>query len=212
MKLKTNIARLLTTGLLLNNICFYSNASALDNEIPNRYETLEGEYITINNSTEGELKEFEILGNTIQNKNNLEDIQSVGDLYVNEGGKPILDSQGRKQYKIEAVSHSKNLFKSLNLENAIPEINYSFLEKDSRKCISIAGNRKVYINADYEKLKVGQSYTISGEAFIVSGTKYRIRPIIEYQDGTSELITSELFNNYFKFPYDTWEKVLQHSE
>ena len=62
-----------------------SNAS----EIPNRYQTLEGEYITIDNSTEGELHEIEIFGNTIKDENNLEDIQSVGDLYIDEDGNPI---------------------------------------------------------------------------------------------------------------------------
>ena len=104
MKLKTNIARLLATGLLLNNIYFYSNANTLDNEIPGRYETLEGEYITIDDSIEGNLEEIEIFGNTIQNPNNLEDIQSVGDLHVDEEGEPILDSQGRKQYKVDILS------------------------------------------------------------------------------------------------------------
>ena len=109
MKLKTNIARLLAAGLLLNNIYFYSNANTLDDEIPGRYETLEGEYITIDDSTEGNLEEIEIFGNTVQDPNNLEDIQSVGDLYVDENGNPILDRQGREQYKIDIISSNDNL-------------------------------------------------------------------------------------------------------
>ena len=72
-----------------------------------RYETLEGERVTIEGSTRGKLHEIEVFGNTVQNENNLEDIQSVGDLYVDENGKPILDSQGREQYAIKISS--KNL-------------------------------------------------------------------------------------------------------
>lgn len=107
MKLKRNIAQILSVGILLNNLSFYSNASISNTEIPNRYEILEGEYITIEDSTEGELYEIEVFGNTVQDENNLEDIQSVGDLYVDKNGNPILDSQSRKQYKIDIVSDNR---------------------------------------------------------------------------------------------------------
>lgn len=110
MKLKRKIAKLLSIGILLNNISFYSNASISNTEIPNRYETIEGEYITIDDSTEGELVEIEVFGNTIQDENDLSDIQSVGDLFVDEEGNPILDNQGREQYKVEIISQNSNLF------------------------------------------------------------------------------------------------------
>lgn len=110
MKLNRIIAQLLSAGILLNNIYFYSNANTLYTEIPNRYQTLEGKYIAIDDSTEGELLEIEIFGNTIQDENNPEDIQSVGDLYIDKDGNPILDSKGREQYKIDIVNQSKNLF------------------------------------------------------------------------------------------------------
>ena len=100
------IARGLSIGLLINSASILSYANT---EIPNRYQTLEGEYITIDDSIEGNLEEIEIFGNTIQDLNNLEDIQSVGDLYVDENANPILDSQGREQYKIDIVSENKNL-------------------------------------------------------------------------------------------------------
>ena len=104
MKLKRNIAQILSVGILLNNLSFYSNASISSAEIPNRYETIEGEYITIDDSTEGELVEIEVFGNTVQDENDLSDIQSVGDLYVDDNGNPILDSQGREQYKIDITT------------------------------------------------------------------------------------------------------------
>ena len=77
-----------------------------------RYETLEGESVTINDSTRDKLYEIEIFGNTIQDANNLEDTQSVGDLYVDESGRPILDGRGREQYAINIKSEktsSRNL-------------------------------------------------------------------------------------------------------
>ena len=111
MKINQLIAKGLSIGFLLNSLSTLSYAST---EIPNRYQTLEGEYITIDDSMEGNLEEIEIFGNTIQDENNLEDIQSVGDLYVDEDGNPILDSQGREQYKIDIVSNNVNLF---NIEN-----------------------------------------------------------------------------------------------
>ena len=107
MKLKRNISQLLSIGILLNNLSFYSNASVSNTEIPNRYEILEGEYITIDDSTEGELVEIEVFGNTVQDENNLEDIQSIGDLYIDKEGNPILDSQGREQYKVDIVSGNR---------------------------------------------------------------------------------------------------------
>ena len=102
MKCKIFIVKVLTIGIALNSLSVLSYANT---EIPNRYQTLEGEYITIDDSTEGNLEEIEIFGNTVQDSNNLENIQSVGDLYVDEDGNPILDSQGREQYKIDLVSY-----------------------------------------------------------------------------------------------------------
>ena len=109
--LNKNIAKVLTIGLLLNNLSILSNATTSINDIPNRYQTLEGEYITIDDSEKGTLHEIEIFGNTVQDENNIEDIQSVGDLYADEDGNPILDKQGREQYKIDIISGNKNLIK-----------------------------------------------------------------------------------------------------
>ena len=72
--LNKNIAKVLTIGLLLNNLSILSNATTSINDIPNRYQTLEGEYITIDDSEKGTLHEIEIFGNTVQDENNIEDI------------------------------------------------------------------------------------------------------------------------------------------
>lgn len=47
-------------------------------------------------------------GNTYQNPNNLNEIVSLGDLYVDEGGEPILDEEGNEQYKLELISNDGN--------------------------------------------------------------------------------------------------------
>ena len=44
-------------------------------------------------------------------KADLSNIQHLGELYVDEEGQPILDSEGREQYKIEVESINKNLIK-----------------------------------------------------------------------------------------------------
>lgn len=86
MKIRKNISIFLNVGMILNNVYFNANASNV--EILDRYETLEGECVTIEDSEEDIIKSIEIFGNTIQDENNLEDIQSVGDLYVDESGAP----------------------------------------------------------------------------------------------------------------------------
>ena len=47
-------------------------------------------------------------GNTYQNPNNLNEIVSLGDLYVNEEGNAILDEDGNEQYKLELTSNDGN--------------------------------------------------------------------------------------------------------
>lgn len=81
------------------------------------YQEVEGTFITATDKSEDDtldtsryIEVTEIWGNTVQDENNLEDIQSVGELYVDDEGNPILDDLGREQYKIEIESCNKNLF------------------------------------------------------------------------------------------------------
>lgn len=101
MKFKKALSGVLALSMFIPN---FNISTMANSDISERYQTLEGEYIAIDKSTEGELHEIEIFGNTVQDEDNLEDIQSVGDLYVDKSGNPILDEQGREQYKINIFS------------------------------------------------------------------------------------------------------------
>ena len=88
------------------------NANDMSIFEPRRYyQEYEGTFITATNKSEDDtldtsryIEVTEIWGNTVQDENNLEDIQSVGELYVDEEGNPIFDELGREQYKIEVES------------------------------------------------------------------------------------------------------------
>lgn len=104
MKIRKNISKLLGLSLFITNFSLYSTMATSNNEIPNRYETFEGEYLTIDNSMEDEIKDIEILGNTMQNEDDLSDIKSVGDKV-----------DGKELYEIPIVSTGKNKVKPSNL-------------------------------------------------------------------------------------------------
>lgn len=96
------------------------------------YQEYEGTFITATNKSEDDtidtdrfIEVTEIFGNTIQDENNLEDIQSIGELYVDEQGQPILDDLGREQYKVE-IESCNNLF---NLDNIVNNRNTNFIVK-----------------------------------------------------------------------------------
>lgn len=94
------------------------NANDMSIFEPRRYyQEYEGTFITATDKSEDDtldtsryIEVTEIWGNTVQDENNLEDIQSVGELYVDDEGNPILDELGREQYKIKIESCNKNLF------------------------------------------------------------------------------------------------------
>ena len=188
MKIRKNISKLLGLSLFITNFSLYPSMATSNNEIPNRYETLEGEYITIDNSTEGELYEIEIFGNTIQDENNLEDIQSVGDLYVDENGNPILDKQGRKQYKIDIVTKGKNLFdidryyEDNKHIRGVDRNNDSLIfscDNNTNIGSQILSNKKYTINHIF---KPNTSYIISYD--VVNTGDFLARIIVEYVDGS----------------------------
>ena len=75
------------------------------------HQEYEGTFITVSDKSEDDtldtsryIEVTEIWGNTVQDENNLEDIQSVGELYVDDEGNPILDDLGKEQYKIKIES------------------------------------------------------------------------------------------------------------
>lgn len=88
------------------------------------WSTVQGENLSIEYTKEGYFREVEIWGNTLQNENNLEDIRHLGQLYVDESGQPILDGEGREQYKIEI--ESKNNIITTIFNNNITSDNFTF--------------------------------------------------------------------------------------
>lgn len=112
--LKKNIPKIIITSILFNNLFIYSNASNLsaidDLNNNDRYETYSGILVNVKDSDENYLEEIKIFGNTYQNKSDLSEIESVGKLYVDKNGDPILNKYGREQYKISIHSTNENLF------------------------------------------------------------------------------------------------------
>lgn len=110
MKIKKIISQSIALSLIFNT--FMLNISLADSEY---YEYIEGKLLSIDDTFSGSIKEMEVFGETIQDPNNLSDIQSVGDLYVDEKGNPILDKNGNKQYIIKLTSTNKNLFNNKDI-------------------------------------------------------------------------------------------------
>lgn len=110
------------------------------------WNTVRGEHLSVDHTKEGKLREIEIWGNTIQDQDDLSNIQHLGELYVNKEGQPILDNKGKEQYKIEI--HAKE---TLNL---LPT-----------KC-ELMGQPTVKV-----KLKAGVTYTI----FSHTNTRFVLR-------------------------------------
>ena len=97
------------------------------------YQEYEGTFITVTDKSEDDIIDTdrfievtEIWGNTVQDENNLEDIQSVGELYVDDEGNPILDDLGREQYKIEIEScNYKRLYTNEEIVELYNNMGYS---------------------------------------------------------------------------------------
>ena len=90
------------------------------------WSTVQGENLSIDYTKEGYLRGVEIWGNTIQNEEDLSDIQHLGELYVDESGQPILDSEGREQYKYEITSKNSNrLYTNAELVEIYNNMGYS---------------------------------------------------------------------------------------
>ena len=103
MTTNKTIVKGLALGLLATNIPVILPVEATSGvkSSEDRFKTLEGETITINNSTHGSFKLVEIQGNSIQSAGN---VKGVGDLYVDSKGSPILNIKGEKQYKIDLTT------------------------------------------------------------------------------------------------------------
>ena len=134
------------------------------------WSTVQGENLSIEYTKEGYLREVEIWGNTLQNENNLEDIKHLGQLYVDESGQPILDDEGREQYKIEIESRNFYTNDLFYLGNNVSELNLepNFINTNNVRnskftieleCGDFTDGKIIYFNHGYslELSKVGTS-------------------------------------------------------
>ena len=88
----------------------------------------------------------EIYGNTVQDENDLNIIQSVGDLYVDENGEAILDEDGNEQYKIDITSFGVNLWDGKSallgrMSQGVLQSNSIWTEKETEKLTSTNLNK-----------------------------------------------------------------------
>jgi len=82
----------------------------------------------------------EIFGNTIQDENDLNIIQSVGDLYVDEEGTPILDEDGNEQYKLEIESGNDLIRDFRNYDYSLKRLWNGILENHIVKSANVFKN------------------------------------------------------------------------
>ena len=102
MKFKKIISTSLMTSILLSNINLPSHASILSED--GRYETFEGNNITIDNILEEDEVDIEIEGNTMVNVANQKDAVPITKSYAVEGANHILlqgDYDGKARPVIE---------------------------------------------------------------------------------------------------------------
>ena len=86
----------------------------LNNKSNGTFTTSSDGLVAIGLRYEGEFDFILVEGDVIPSSPtfSLEDIKSVGDLYVDENGEAILDEEGNEQYKLEIESSNKNLLTS----------------------------------------------------------------------------------------------------
>ena len=124
------------------------------------YMPVEGTYVSTDSSS-GYAKDVEILGNTIQNAENLADIRSVGDKV-----------EGQELYKIDVVSCGKNLFNiSQNLELgmlnstdgtiALSERSNNLNKNTNGFSVNVTSQYGGVVS-DFIKIKPNTAYTFSG--------------------------------------------------
>lgn len=80
----------------------------------------DGKEIEINNP-QYKYKLENIIGNTWQDYNVPNSLKSVGELYTDNSGLPILDSEGKKQYKVDIVARDKGLTTNIKKTILLPK-------------------------------------------------------------------------------------------
>ena len=170
------------------------------------WTTVQGENLSIEYTKEGYLREVEIWGNTIQNDEDLSNIQHLGELYVDESGQPILDSDSREQYKIEI--ESRNFYNEEELLTSTPKAHKTtiLLPCQLRK-VGTAVDRlywdiekgKYIVEKNIADPSVFKNLTFNTSTYEVNSNKYYsvdITSPVPFVHNTSNIITTKLkYNN-----------------
>ena len=109
----------------------------------------------------------------------LESIQSVGDLYVNESGEPILDEEGNEQYKLE-IESSNTLFNEKYLKEGFKKELYN-----GRYVYHATGSEidnGLFVYNKY-KFKENTQYHIKYECANINNVTWKNLEVV-YTDGT----------------------------
>lgn len=158
------------------------------------YTPIEGSYISTDSSS-GYLKDVEILGNTIQDAENLADIRSVGDTV-----------EGQELYEIPVLSRGKNLFDGIYRDN-------SFLQVTGVGAGDLGDVSGHKATLNYVKLKPNSTYKFSTSnsqgvgiiLFFYDKNKKYIRHIDTHIMPNTALTTNE--NEYYIRWYGTDAKI-----
>lgn len=143
--------------------------------------------LNLKNTLDGYLKNVEVIGNTVQDTNNLANIRSVGDKV-----------EGQELYKIDVVSCGKNLNKSQEFGRAINQ-NGEYLP---------TGNSNV---TDYCSVKEGTYYTtsINGVPRIVNQFYYdKDKKLISKSATPGSTFTIPQGAKYVRFTFGTTQEGL----
>ena len=154
-----------------------SNINTINTEIDNINtdligvsESIEGSWISVD-SKDGYLKDIEILGNTVQNQNDLADIRSVGDKLENQ-----------ELYEIPVLSYGKNLYNESKM----------VLGMISQSTGEIDFSQKTYLSYEYYiKVKPSTTYVAN---------KPNTINVIFYYDKDKKYIGNEVQRTSFITP------------
>lgn len=105
--------------------------------------------LNLKNTLDGYLKNVEVIGNTIQNTNNLADIRSVGDKL-----------EGQELYNIDVVSCGKNLFKMCK-DNEIHRNSYNGIIEIQHNGFSLTDTRNGDMAGFVMKCKPNTKYVVT---------------------------------------------------
>lgn len=171
------------------------------------YQEYEGTFIAATNKSEDDtidtsrcIEVTEIWGNTVQDENNLEDIQSVGELYVDDEGNPILDDLGREQYKIEIENFNdfhSNLDR-ITLRSSAERLNYNTFKLVG----SLSWNSEVHFICNGNRIPIGTKFKIRLKVISLTDVSMNNSSIT-----AARKLTNYLLPNFDYSKLNEWQEI-----